>query len=320
MGHLRNSLEAGAPTTMISPSIARIAATEARDWSFVDSWIASQFPGRPHQQAPPPFERNPDTLRALLVLIAFHDTASEEARLLARIERDALTELSSLDGGGGADSAASATTACPATLRDSLLDIVQQELPKEGRVALHSMASMAVAAKIALPEPEELAAAVLDTQCAIFEAEQMTSRAEVLERHIHSEVEHASSVLSEMQGEAWSAPEGLGKRNLELQRTVKAMTAQVPEFENSVASPKSPDASSDFTVHDILRQEQDYLALVENRKELEKRILVFRGLPSDPDLARNELNAYRKELQGITSRRDAAFQGLVGRETPVKRR
>lgn len=296
---------------MFSPSVARIAATEARDWSFVDSWVASQFPGR----QPLPFERNADTLRALLALIAFNDAATEQAHLLARVDRDALGELPQ-----NTDSVGTARLATLSAMRDSLLDIVEQELPKEGRVALSAMSSMALSAQVSLPESEKLGAAIFDTQSAIFEAEQMASRAETLGRHLHSEIVHTNNVLNTMQDEIYNLPEGLSKRNLELQRTVKAMTAQVPAFQRRIALLKSSAISSDFTVHDILWEEQDYITLLENRKELEKRISVFRGLPSDPDLARNELNAYRRELQGITSQRDAAFQGLVERETPVKRR
>ncbi|KAJ3499766.1 hypothetical protein NLG97_g54 [Lecanicillium saksenae] len=296
---------------MFSPSVARVAAAEVKDWSFVDSWLAVQFPGR----HPPPFERNADTLRALLALIAFNDCASEDARLLSRIDRDAIRDLPQHTESGGSPASATLTV-----MRDSLLDIVEHELPKEGKVALNSMASMAISAKMAFPEPEQLGAAIFDTQSAVFEAERMISRAETLERHVHSEIAHTNAVLNTMQDDAYQMPDGLGKRNLELQRTVKAMSAQAPEFERRIASLKASVASSEFTVHDILREEQDYLALVENRKELEKHISVFRGLPSDPDLARDELNAYRQELQGITSRRDAAFQGLVERETPVKRR
>ncbi|OAA34567.1 hypothetical protein BBO_09134 [Beauveria brongniartii RCEF 3172] len=311
MAHLRDCLEAGDPASMFSPSVARIAATEARDWSFVDCWIASQFPGR----QPPPFERNADTLKTLLALISFKDTASEEARLLARIDRDALGLLSQ-----SRDSAATARPVTMAAVRDSLLNIIEQELSKEGSIALHSMSSMAVSAKVTLPEPEQLCAAILDTQSAIFETEQMTFRAEALERHIHSEIVRANSLLNTIHDDICNLPEGLGKRNLELQRTVKAMTAQSPEYERRIATLKASAASSDLTVHGIIQEEQDYLALLEKRKLLEKRISIFRRLPSDPELARNELNAYRKELQGITSRRDAAFQGLVERETPVKRR
>ncbi|TQV98310.1 hypothetical protein V2A60_007937 [Cordyceps javanica] len=311
MAHLRGRPEADAPDSMFSPSIARIAATEARDWSVVDSWVALQFPSR----QPPPFERNADTLKALLDLIAFNDKTSEEARLFARVDRDFFSQMSP-----SADLEDTEGPATVAAIKNAILDIVQQELPKEGRVALHSMSSMAVSARVSLPEPECLAAVILDIQSAIFETEQMTSRTEALHRHIHSEIVHTNYVLSMIQHGVHNLRELFGKRNVELQRIVQSMTAQVPEFERRNASLKSSTASLVFTVHDILQEEQGYLALVENRKDLEKRISVFRGLPSDPDLARTELNAYRRELQRMTSRRDAAFQGLVERETPVKRR
>ncbi|OAR03102.1 hypothetical protein LLEC1_03449 [Akanthomyces lecanii] len=311
MAHLHGRFEADVPASMFSPSVARMAATQVKDWLFVDSWLAAQFPGR----QPPPFERNADTLRALLALITFTDTTSEEAHLIVRVDRDALSELPLNVG-----SARVTAPATPSAMRHSLLHIVEQELPKEGRIALDSMSSMALSTQVSLPEPEQLGAAVIDTQSAIFEAEQMASRAESLGRNIHSEIVHANNVLKTMQAEVCSVTEGLGKRDLELQRTVEAMTAQVPEFERRVALLKSSAALSDFTVHDILREEDDFIALLENKKELENRISVFRGLPSNPDLAREELNAYRRELQSITSQRDVVFRGLVERETPAKRR
>lgn len=268
MAHLHGRSEADAPASMFSPSIARTATTEAKDWSFVDSWVAAQLPGC----QPPPFERNIDTLRVLLALIAFSDTASEEARLMTQVDRDALGELPR-----NSDSAGNTASVTPSTMRSSLLHIIEQELPKEGRIALDSMSSMALSTKISLPEPDQLGAAIIGTQSAIFDTEQMTSRAELLEQNIHTELVHAAHLLKTMQDEVCSAPECLGKRNLELQRTVKAMVAQVPEFERRVASLESSTASLDFTVHDILREEDDLVALLENKKELENRISVFRG-------------------------------------------
>lgn len=311
MAHTRNRFDADAAPVMFSPSVTRIAATEARDWTFVDSWLTSWFSGR----QPPPFERNADTLKSMLALIAFNETAEAEAGLLARVDQDALEDLPQCAIWPAKDDAPSLLA-----VRDSLLDIIRQEMPKEGRVALSSLATMSVSARVAHPEPEQLSAAILDTQSAIFDVEQMTARAETLERQILSEIANARDILHSVQEEGYRLPDGLAKRKLEVQRAVKAMTAQVPEFERRVASLRETAASSEYSVHDILREEEDYINLVENRKGLEKRISVFRGLPSDPELARNELNAYKKELQGITSRRDAAFQGLVERETPVTKK
>lgn len=288
-----------------------MATTEARDWSVVDSWLASQFPGR----QPPPFERNADTLKALLALIAFNEAASEDDRLLARIDGEVLGGVRNT-----LNSEEQPDAPNLAAMRDSLLDIVEQELPKEGKLALGSLTAMSLSANIALPEPQQLGAAIINMQVAAFEVEQMAARSQALDRQICSEITHAREALAMIESENYSVPDGLGKRNMELQRAVKAMAAQAPEFEKRIAALKGASASSEYTVHDILQEEQDYLTLVESRKELEKRTSAFRGLPSDPDLARSELRAYRQELQGITSKRDAAFQGLVERETPVKRR
>ncbi|KAJ2983562.1 hypothetical protein NQ176_g591 [Zarea fungicola] len=311
MAHVRNRLSPETSAPIFSPSVARVAASEARDWSFIDSWLASQFLDR----QPLPFERNADTLKALVGLIAYNETASEEARLLARTDRDDLGELSQQ-----LDSACSPDVPTLSRARDSVLYIVEQELPKEGKLALDSLANMAIAAQITLPDPEKLCVSILGMQSFVVQVEQLTSRVETLERQIRSDVAQANVILAAMQNVSYMQPDGLVKDNTELKRIIKAMTAQMPEFERQVTSMKIRAAPSDVSVHDILEREREYLALVQDRKELDKRISVFRALPSDPDLAREELNAYRQELRGITSQRDAAFQGLVDRETPAKRR
>src|SRR3546814_5108209 len=58
-----------------SPSVARIAASTTRDWADVDSWLASKLPAG---RAPPSFERNSETLKALLSLSAHNEAADDE--------------------------------------------------------------------------------------------------------------------------------------------------------------------------------------------------------------------------------------------------
>jgi len=83
-------------TAIFSPSVARLAAATAKDWNYIDSWLSAKFHGR----TPPPFERNPDTLKALLALAALNESADEERDLVARVEAEALRELKG-DGGDG---------------------------------------------------------------------------------------------------------------------------------------------------------------------------------------------------------------------------
>ncbi len=40
---------------IFSPSVARIAASTAKDWNYVDSWLSARF----HGGSRPAFERNP---------------------------------------------------------------------------------------------------------------------------------------------------------------------------------------------------------------------------------------------------------------------
>ena len=66
--------------------------------------------------------------------------------------------------------------------------------------------------------------------------------------------------------------------------------------------------------------EQEYLALLAQKKQVENEVNAFEGLPPDRDLARQELEALRSELRTLTQRRDAVFESLVERETPRKGR
>src|SRR5687767_6517058 len=81
-------------TAIFSPSIARLAASTARDWSYIDTWLASKL----HSTSSlPPFERNPETLKALLALASANEQADEERHLLAQAEATALQELQDAD-------------------------------------------------------------------------------------------------------------------------------------------------------------------------------------------------------------------------------
>lgn len=306
---------------IFSPSVARIAASTARDWSYIDSWLASKFQGR----TIPPFERNPDTLKALLTLAGVNEAADEERQLVAKAEAAALKELT--------DSAAASrpepgqdhngSEERPQTafqMKNNLLDIVEQDLSKEGHTALDSMANMSLQLGIAYPEPEELGQRMVSLQTSIFEAEQMKDRVDILQRHIEDETFRIQEYLLRLQKDDYKPSPDLAKNNLEMQRKVKALTSKLPELQDRVAALSASINSSHPTVDSIAKEEQEYLAILTQKKELDHQMAAFHGLPSNTDMARSELEALRGQLRTITSRRDAVFEGLVERESPVKRR
>lgn len=74
---------------LFSPSKARQQQAQAKDWVFVESWLSRKYYPKPV----PTFERNEETLQALMTLVAFNERADEERELLEKVERQALKEL-----------------------------------------------------------------------------------------------------------------------------------------------------------------------------------------------------------------------------------
>lgn len=311
MAHNRNLAKLDDTAAIFSPSVARIAASTARDWSYVESWLRAKLQLFPDRSLPA-FERNPDTLKALLALASFSEAADEERQLVARAEAEALRDVTSSTTTQGEEGG---------SVRDVLLETIEDELPKDGKVALEGMAAMAVQAGTIFPEPEDLGRRMLDHQKAIFEAEQMKCRAETLDRHITADAAATTKLVKTLQGDEYTPRPGLAKQNLDQQRKAKASAAQLPDLRDRAASlAASHDAGAHPTIQDIVAEEKDFLELLGRKRQLDLQLASFEGLPGDPDMARAELEALQEQLTGATSRRDAVFEGLVERESPVRRR
>ncbi|KAI9904550.1 hypothetical protein N3K66_001079 [Trichothecium roseum] len=330
MAHLHqrhlSDYESGA---IFSPTVARIAASTARDWSYVDSWLASKLPAT----ATPSFERNPDTLRALLALAASCEAADEQRALLARAEAEALREVEERR----AELRALPEGSLP-RLREDVLDALEEDLPREGKTALDALATMSIQPSLSVASssshpgsngsdrkhhPEQLGRQLVRLQASTHETAQMHDRVEILHRHIRRDADATSTLLSCLSGEDFRPPPAAAKENLELQRKVKAASAQLPDLQDRVAALAAAHARSSSaypTLEDMERDEDAYMVLLEKKKQLDAQLAIFQGLPSDPDVARRELDGLRQQLRGATSQRDAVFEGLVERESPVKTR
>lgn len=305
MPHPPSHLSHLAPSTAIfSPSVARIAASTARDWASVDAWLAAKFPDRP----PPPFERNPETLRALLALASHNEAADEERDLLARAEAGALAEVGTMS-----------EEASEPALPETILEGVEAGLTKEGRVALDAVASMAATLGVAYPEPEHLGQEMVELQARAFSLEQTARRVEVMRLYLATEAEKIRDTLWGLENDEYVPPTDLAKRNLELQRRIKAVAAKLPELRDRAAA-SSATGGGRLTVEHTAEDEARYLASLAEKRELEGQLAAFQDLPTDMDGARAELEALRSELRALTRRRDAVFEGLVEAESPKKRR
>ena len=329
---------------IFSPSVARAAASAAKEWSYIDSWLQRKFPGR----GPPPFERNADTLRALLALASANEAADEERALVARLEAETLSQLRAHE--QAQDQLPSSHPddgPPPATLssaREAILTSLESSLTRDGQTALTSMASLALQTNTPLPTPATLGAALLDLTTQTFTLSQTLSRIQTLTTYLSLETaataklsaslhqpppedddhhhDHSSSATAAT-ATGYHPPADLALQNLSTQRRIKSLTARVPELRDKAAALSrgvpSP-SSSDSSIPQLAQEEEAYLALLAVKKELDAQVRAFAGLPPDADRARQELEALREELRGLVARRDEVFEGLVERETPKKGR
>jgi HAUS augmin-like complex subunit 1 len=277
MAHLQKQ------AAIFSPSVARAAASAAKDWNAVDSWLASRL-GR----APPPFERNADTLRVLLSLVSANEGADEERDALCRVEADALAEIK----------AAAQDEDDVHRAKEDILELIEASLPREGKTALDALASSAV--ELGLSTNADAAAVgerLASLQAEIFTLSQAADRVAVLRRYIESESARMEAAV----------------QNLEIQRRIKAAVAALPKARKMDATQEGA-----VTAEQVRFEEEELLALLAKRNGLDSQVRGFEGLPPDTDAARRELEGLRDELREVTRRRDAVFEGLVERETPRK--
>ncbi|KJZ70410.1 hypothetical protein HIM_10214 [Hirsutella minnesotensis 3608] len=272
---------------IFSPTVARIAASTARDWAYVDSWLASKFPP---SRSPPFFERNQDTLKILLSLAAANEVADEERRLLALVDASALQGLVHRDGDLSPNPDSGDRALRLQRIKADLLDLVHCALPKEGIDALNSLAKLAALRGAAFVDPEDLGRDILNLQGRKFELEHMSARLYALERHVLHETESAAGLSRRWRHDSFKPLPNLAKQNLDLQRKIKLMSSQLDDLRERLRTKPDAIRVTHPTIEDVSREEQELLTLLSRKKKLEAQIATFGDLPSDPIPAKRDLH------------------------------
>jgi HAUS augmin-like complex subunit 1 len=326
---------------IFSPSVARAAASAAKDWSYVDTWLQRKFPGR----GPPPFERNVDTLRALLALASANEAADEERALIARLEADTLQQLRAQEQPHNQDENDNDTLQ---SAREAILTSLEAALTREGQTALTAMASLAVQTNTPLPTPTTLGTELISLTTQSSAIEQTISRIQTLTAYIAREAAATATLATtlrppspphhhhhhdnsnsnpnpnpEPEPGCYHPPPNLALQNLTLQRHIKTLTTLVPTLRDkatALARSLNSSAPSPPSIPQLRAEEEAYLALLALKQDLDAQVRAFQGLPPDTEQARHELEGLRAELRRMTIARDEVFEGLVERETPRKGR
>lgn len=288
------------PSAIFSPSVARQHLAAAKDWNYIDSWLSTKFNGRT-----PPFERNNDTLKALLALAALNETADEERDLLAKVENKALHDLQAKEEGNP---------------NIQLLNTLNSSLTREGQASLEALSTLSEAVNQPITDIEKLGRSIIDLQVSAFNLDQASDRVSILEKHLTIELDRINQLIEELQGNAYQPPSELTRQTVDYQRKIKALAAKMPELKDRVASLSIHIGTPKISILDAKMEEDKFKAMMATVKDLEVQVKSYHGLPHDTDLARLELESVRLELRDLTMQRDSMFEGLVERESPRKTR
>ncbi|KAL5597051.1 hypothetical protein BROUX41_006282 [Berkeleyomyces rouxiae] len=298
---------------IFSPSVARIAASTARDWSHVDAWLAAKYRRLAPGRAPPAFERTPETLRALYALATLNEAADKDRDVVGAADAAALAGIRAVPDEQQAD---------PPPLHDALARAVEDLLTDAAADALDAMAALAVATGTAAPSPLALGRAITELQAQVFETEQMAARVDALQQYLQDDaLPETDAVLAELQQDGYQYSAELARQNLDTQRRIKAIASRLPEIQDRAASAKTAARLDGVPSFDaIISEEDEYLRLLAVKKELDAQLAIFHGLPTDVDVAYSELQNLRRNLHDRTCERDAIFENLVEQKTPRKLR
>ncbi|BDD55597.1 hypothetical protein MPDQ_006919 [Monascus purpureus] len=282
--------------SLFSPSKARQAAIQAKDWAYVNSWLSRQYAPKPV----PNFEHNEDTLRTLLTLAAANDAADEEATLLHRAREEAVRGFKAQE-----DS--------EEKQKRELLDEVEICLDENGRRDLDDLAETAVVLGSLSADTSDLAQSIIDLSMEEFEARDQISKVEALQRYLENELHTIREQLYELKSnKAYEISSNLPALTAEWSRSTKLLATKVGEYEGRIASLERNRAKGP-TIEELVAEEEDVKKIEETVQALEGRVRMFNGLPQDAQEAKLQYKQLERELDRLTQRRDSLFESLVGR-------
>lgn len=290
------------PASIFSPTVARQQLAAAQDWSYIDSWLTIKFANQPI----PPFERNPSTLKLLLSIASLNESADEEQELLARSRENALTAIQ---------------TSLENDPNTELIHALEDSLTPEGQTSLESLAALTTTLNLPTSSPELIGRKLLSLQTTVFTLSQASSRVATLQRSLTAELGQLANLIASLQSPLYQTPTDLPKQTVDLQRKIKILSSKLPEIRERIAalSSSSNTSTPKLTVETIKAEEEKFKDWLRTVKDLETQVKAFHSLPQDTDLARLELESLRMELRDLTRERDGLFEGLVERESPMKR-
>jgi HAUS augmin-like complex subunit 1 len=275
------------PNALFSPSKAAQQRAQAQEWSQIDAWLSAKYQGR----SVPQFERNEDTLRALLTLSSTNDRADEERDLLWSVQKEALAELKTAR-----------------ESRHSMVDIIASSLPKQGKSDLDALAVTATALDAPGKTSAVGAALVQRTQTAQVLAQQLL-RLTQLQKTVEKELVQLRNQLAELKSPVFQAPVSLQRQTIEWNRNTKQLRTKLTEYQDRLAG--LGDGESEREARLVVENEQAIINLESRLEESNRRIEAYKGLPSDKEKAIEVVKQAEQECDKLSRQLDELFEQLA---------
>ena len=273
-------------SALFSPSKARAQQAQAKDWAFVEVWLAKKYGKRI-----PTFEKNEETLQALLTLATLNESADEQRSLIERVEK-----------------ATFQATAKRVEANEAHYSAVLRNLGEGGNETLSALAECATL----LGNSDVHRAA--ETICALtaerFELATQVEKVRVQQFTLEREHVRLRAIMEDLSNPNFIAPSDIVEQTSEWTRSTKHTKAKIMEYEERLGVLRSAPSPSP-SLEDVLRSQEELSAQRMRLSEVTTEFSTFDSLPSDARMARLKLENARGQLRTLTTKRDELFEGLV---------
>ncbi|CEN59609.1 hypothetical protein ASPCAL02054 [Aspergillus calidoustus] len=279
---------------LASPTKARQAAIQAKDWAYVNSWLTRQYAPKPV----PRFERNEDTLRTLLTLAAANEAADEEAELLHNARQETIEGFK-------------AREKTEEKHKVDLLNEVEHYLNDKGMRDLEDLAETAAVLGGLGARTKDVRQLIIELTREEFEMQEQMKRVETMHGYLKKELAALHEQLEELKSNpAFETPANLPALTAEWTRSTKLLNAKVGEYQDRAAALQRS-RNKGPTLEDVVSEEAQVSSMLESVKSLEARIQMFHDLPKDLRGARAKYRELEAELNQVIQQRDSMLEHLV---------
>ncbi|RPA76047.1 hypothetical protein BJ508DRAFT_417769 [Ascobolus immersus RN42] len=291
-------LDSWSPAVVFTPSQANKRNTDAKDWEYVDNWLARRFA----PNTPPPFERNPQTLKTLLDLANANEKADEQARL-ARIARtEALKE-------------AKAKLEETVLAEGNPLRILECCLSPEETQSLDALALVSVALGKSSGQRSEIYSGLSELKRNEASLHLQTMQLNKLIRDLQDDEASLKKSIAEIRESGkCKTPHDLPSHITEYERTTRQVRDKKAEYDLRIANLEKEwerSRGKEVRIPELIEEERQLEELKEEVLKMEAQAKGFQGLPTDKDLARLEVDRAQGELDELLRQRDELYAKMT---------